>query len=186
MYRRYETPLGPGAERFLAFLTTPLTSSSEGDAKQKGLVGSGTAGMSTLSCRDSWRRASLYVLSKWSSNLSCSTESSPDFGGSSSDLPYLYGLLKKLLIALLLSYFLCLPLSARRKSLTRLFTSSHRTESPSLSSSLATFHRRRSAFFSPLRRPSSRCRLEFFFSCGRLTGTTPNLTGDQYLFSTQM
>ena len=91
----FPTPLGPGADRFLAFLTTPLTSSSEGDAKQKGLISSGTAGMSTLSCRDSWRRESLYVLSKYSSNLSCSTESSPDFGGSSSNLPYLYGSLKK-------------------------------------------------------------------------------------------
>ena len=51
-------------------------------------------------------------------------ESSPDFGGWSRDLPYLYESLKKLPKALLLSYFLCLILSAKRKSLTSLFTSS--------------------------------------------------------------
>ena len=59
-------------------------------------------------------------------------EISKRFMARNSYLPQLYGSLKKLLIALLLSYFFRLTLSAQRKSLTRLFTSSHKTESPSL------------------------------------------------------
>ena len=73
---------------------------------------------------DSWRRASLHVLSKCSSNLSCSTESSPDFGGFSKKASHSSP-------PLIFSPSL---LSARRTSLTRLFTITISSSSSSSSS----------------------------------------------------
>ena len=131
--------------------------------------------MSCLSPNGTLRRSSLYVLDRCSSSSDWSTFNTPDFGGSSNDFPNLYGSLKKICLARLLSYFLILAFSARRRSLARLLTSLHSSASSSFSLSSASFQRRRSTFFSFLRIVSSLCLLDGFGSLWSLICLGPNL-----------